>query len=606
MADQQTLPELVRAKYPGVYDGVSDADLDAKVRAKVPGVYDAIPQPAAFKATNTPPSPSMWERANTPLIPQIADAAHAIADHLDQPKLDRSETEAKIRGFLAGATTGAGDVAASFTSPIGLALTAAGLGPESKIAEAVPALKTMLNLPAVRTLQRAVQTGAGAAFAGHGAEQVATAPTLAGKAQGLVEMATGGIGIKAGLSDVQAAWAANRRTAAGAQSTLQLKQALPPSKSTPYTDAQFHQAMPYLDLEHAQEPITSVQGLRDAADTAVKGIEGHITALVQANPTDTIKTNPLAAVKAKLSKSVRGDALAAGLKELDDLKLDQPITVADADRIRKQLNAENTAILKKNSYDVATARAADPGFAAREAAAQSLRTGIYDALDARGAQGVQQLRQDEGAVIALRNAAERQIYAGDKTVGGTAQNSLTRKGAALAIRATPGIPAVVADPVARLIAPANLTRDALVEKAFANRVPAPAPKVPLLAPPTAATAPPVAPTAPPTAATAPPVAPTAPTGLPPAGLPPKLPAGALPAYRQPIITPPPADTSGVVQAGPAAKGMTVRDPKTGQWKTVYTSEPFVPPAVQRGIARQKVLTEQRMAELRAKFGGTQP
>ena len=61
-----------------------------------------------------------------------------------------------------------------------------------------------------------------------------------------------------------------------------------------------------------------------------------------------------------------------------------------------------------------------------------------------------------------------------------------------------------------------------------------------------------------------------------------------------------------MQAGPAAKGMTVRDPKTGQWKTVYTSEPFVPPAVQRGIARQKVLTEQRMAELRAKFGGTQP
>ena len=554
-----------------------------------------------FKATNTPPSPSMWDRANTsPIHAQIQAASHAISDFISQPRVGDAQLNehveglgtlsAMLRGGEAGMVEGAGNVAESFTTPIGIALTLAGLSGDSALVKAVPGLKSLIELPAVNTLRKAVQTIAGAAFAGHGAAQVATAPDLAGKGQGLVEIAAGVGGMHAGLANAQAAWAANRRTAAGAQSTLQLKQAVPPTKSAPYTDEQFHRAMPYLDLEHAQEPVTSVQGLRDAADTAVKGIEDHIATLVQTNPTDTIKTNPLAAVKAKLSKSVRGDALAAGLKELDDLKLDQPITVADADRIRKQLNAENTAILKKNSYDVATARAADPGFAAREAAAQSLRTGIYDALDARGAQGVQQLRQDEGAVIALRNAAERQIYAGDKTVGGTAQNSLTRKGAALAIRATPGIPAVVADPVARLIAPANLTRDALVEKAFANRVPAPAPKVPLLAPPTAATAPPVAP--------------TAPTGLPPAGLPPKLPAGALPAYRQPIITPPPADTSGVVQAGPAAKGMTVRDPKTGQWKTVYTSEPFVPPAVQRGIARQKVLTEQRMAELRAKFGGT--
>ena len=422
----------------------------------------------------------VWSAANTPLLPQIADAAHAIADHLDQPKLDRSETEAKIRGFLAGATTGAGDVAASFTSPIGLALTAAGIGPESKIAEAVPALKTMLDLPAVRTLQRAVQTGAGAAFAGHGAVQAATAPDLAGKAQGVVEMAAGGLGMRAGLGDAQAAWAAKRRTAAGAQSSLQLQQAVPPSKSAPYTPDQFQRAMPYLDLEHRAEPVTSVQGFRDAADSAVKGIEGHIDTLVKANPTDTITTDPLAEVRAKLSQSVRGDALAAGLKELDDLNLDQPVTVVDAERIRKQLNAENTAILRKNSYDVATARAADPGFAAREIAAQSLRTGIYDALDARGAQGVRALRQDEGSIIALRNAAERQIYAGDKTVGGTGTSPLARKGAALAIRSVPGIPAIVADPMAQLIAPGNLTRDALVEKAFANRVPGKVPPVPTL------------------------------------------------------------------------------------------------------------------------------
>jgi len=40
---QQTLAQLVRSKYPGVYDSLSDADLEAKVKAKYPGVYDQLP-----------------------------------------------------------------------------------------------------------------------------------------------------------------------------------------------------------------------------------------------------------------------------------------------------------------------------------------------------------------------------------------------------------------------------------------------------------------------------------------------------------------------------------------------------------------------------------
>jgi hypothetical protein len=145
-----------------------------------------------FTTTNEPPTPSMWEQANTPLIPHIANAAHAIADYLDAPKLDRSKTMAQIRGFFAGATTGAGDVLSSFTSPIGLALTLAGLGPESKIAEVVPGLKALTELPAVQTLQRVVRGGAGTAIGAHGAAQVVSAPTYTGKAQGLAELAAGG------------------------------------------------------------------------------------------------------------------------------------------------------------------------------------------------------------------------------------------------------------------------------------------------------------------------------------------------------------------------------------------------------------------------------
>lgn len=45
MADGQTLVQMVRTKYPGVYDDISDADLDSKVRTKFPGVYDDLAKP---------------------------------------------------------------------------------------------------------------------------------------------------------------------------------------------------------------------------------------------------------------------------------------------------------------------------------------------------------------------------------------------------------------------------------------------------------------------------------------------------------------------------------------------------------------------------------
>src|SRR5881394_3976543 len=98
--DYAALAEQARQATPPL-TGVDYTALAAQARGE---------PPPDFTTTNAPPSPSLWEQANTPLIPHIANAAHAIADYLDAPKLDRSETEAKIRGFLAGATTGAGEL----------------------------------------------------------------------------------------------------------------------------------------------------------------------------------------------------------------------------------------------------------------------------------------------------------------------------------------------------------------------------------------------------------------------------------------------------------------------------------------------------------------
>jgi hypothetical protein len=214
---------------------------------------------------------------------------------------------------------------------------------------------------------------------------------------------------------------------APARAANDFKNAVPPTKSTPYTVQDYQRARGYLEDEHVQTNIQDPESLRDAADTAIEKIEGKISDYIQANPRDLISSKPLDDAKAALSENARGQAFVkAGLKELADFNLDQPKTVAEADDIRRQLNAENKAVLKKNNYDVATARAADPTFAAREAAAESLRNGIYDQLSARGIDGARQLRQDEGALIKIRNAAQGQLFNGDKRVAASALNSPTR------------------------------------------------------------------------------------------------------------------------------------------------------------------------------------
>jgi hypothetical protein len=268
-----------------------------------------------------------------------------------------------------------------------------------------------------------------------------------------------------------------------AAATSDLLNAIPPSKSAPYDPSDLALARPFLSAEHSEAPITSVEALRDAADSSISQVEQHISTYIGANPTDLIRTKPIDAARRALSDNPRSGAMKAGLKELDDLGLDGDVTVKDADRIRLQLNNENKAILKKNNYDVATARAADPGFAAREAAANALRDGIYDQLQARGIAGVRDLRQAEGSLIKIRNAAQAKLFSGDKTVANTGQNGPLRQfagnmmkfgmvGTGSALGGPTGAMAASAagDEAKGLFVKGNLTRDALVQRAFQNSI----------------------------------------------------------------------------------------------------------------------------------------
>jgi hypothetical protein len=366
--------------------------------------------------------------------------------------------------------------------------------------------------------------------------------------------------------------------------------AVPPTKTAPYTPLDVQRAAPYFGSEHASSPVATVEGFRDAADSAITQIEGHVDNFINAHPSDLIRTKPLNTARAALSESVRGSDLAAGLKELDDLGMDKPLTLQQAEAVRVRLNAENQGILKKNNYDVSTARKIDPGFAAREAAAQALREGIYGQLDERGIPNVADMRRDEGSLIKLRNAAQQQIFNGDKAVPGTGTNTLTAKlvrggltgagGAGGALVAGPlgaAAGATIANDVASRVLPPNLTRDALVEKAFSKlNVPKPTvPAIPVDASPKGLL------TAPATPLGSVPVRPSMPNAIPPIvggtsqpavfGNRLQLPAATANGELTRTRLGPKPDTNGghVFEA----KSIIVRDPKTGRFKRVYTTEP---------------------------------
>jgi hypothetical protein len=297
------------------------------------------------------------------------------------------------------------------------------------------------------------------------------------------EVAGGAAMTGAGVNAVRGRLATRQAAQAPSLASADFTKAVPPTKSAPYQPADYQAARPYLEAEHAGSPITTVTELRDAADSAIGNIESQIETAIKNVPNAQIQTNPLDAAKQALSQSVRRDFVDAGVKELSNYPLDGPLTLGEADDIRWQLNQDNKAVLKRNNYDVATARATDPAFAAREAAAEALRNGIYDSLAQNGMPGAQQLRLDEGSLIKLRNAAQNKAFVGDQRVSGTAPQNLLRRmagrgatiaGAALGSPMGPIGAAVGAEAggaAATALNPSNLTRDALIERSFGANLP---------------------------------------------------------------------------------------------------------------------------------------
>lgn len=440
-------------------------------------------------------------------------------------------------------------------------------------------------------------------------------------------------GIRAGVDHMPAVKAASERRASGkiekinGQQVSDLMKAAPPSQSTPYDMNSIRRARPYLESEHSSSPINSVESLRDAADSAVTQIEERVGQYIYANPRDQIGVDPLSAARRALARIPRADAMAAGLKELEGMGLSKDMTVAQADAARLQLNAENRAVLERNNYDQSTARKVDPGFAAREAASEALRDGVYGRLEARGIEGVRELRQDEGALLSIRNAAQRQIYLGDKNVAGTGAQSPARRiaargvtlagagvGAAAAGPAGAIVGAAVGNEVGRTIARPPMSRDALVARSFeSSRGQAPSyPQIPETSPVRGQLGTGARPmgngpdgsgiTTGPEALGDFQIHPTSPQRLigqgarpmpsapdpsrvitgdaalgdfiihPSMGYEAPLPRALLNAAPKPATPLGPGPDRSGISVSPAARGTVVRDPKTGRFKRVFTSE----------------------------------
>lgn len=198
MPQGQTLAGMVRAKYPGAYDDLSDQQLETQVKAKFPGVYDDIPttqaqpeRPDANAATGFAKGllsrPLAYAVAGGELLHKIPGVSRAVDAIYGTPGLSEAafldtnkQLEPKSTAQAVGAFTG--DVASAFV-PAGLVTKGA-----KAAAAALPLVRgSSVARPLVRGAVEAAG-GAGLAAAQGGD------PTLGGVVGGTLGTLSGAVG----------------------------------------------------------------------------------------------------------------------------------------------------------------------------------------------------------------------------------------------------------------------------------------------------------------------------------------------------------------------------------------------------------------------------
>jgi hypothetical protein len=337
-------------------------------------VVDSKPLPSAAPAGNQ--SPSLWQRAKDyaskfwNLTPpgQVSQDAQDLADWAAQKASEKSNgltSPLKVGAY--GALRDTANLVHGATTPKGVATAIATAAAPEVMG---PALMLHGGYKAY--------TGAPTSWG-----DLANPDVMQHELSSVAEMAGGAAATASALGSpglarqaIQAKYA-QLRSKGPTDPTEAFQTAVPSTRSAPYRPEDLAAARPYLEAEHQGTPITDVQGLRDAADSAIGKIDDNIDNAIHSLPQQRYADpSILQGVRQALSGHTRASFADQGMQELQDFNLDQPKNIADLDAIRQQLNAENKAVLKQNNYDVANARTTDPAFAAREAAASILRDKI--------------------------------------------------------------------------------------------------------------------------------------------------------------------------------------------------------------------------------------
>lgn len=264
----------------------------------------------------------------------------------------------------------------------------------------------------------------------------------------------------------------------------------------------------YLERHHGEFPIRNVGEAADATTLEIKGIDNMIKKAIDIIPEEPIATNVRADVEDGLRASegyqAEGEAwVEKGLKAIEKYNIDDA-KLSQADATRAVLNSVNDVSAAQNGFDRAALAKTDAGYLARKLAADSYREGVYNQLENYGIGdelgiNVRELRRDQGDLIKVRNALEKQRKKGGvavkgshpkgtgkemlregirsaagatgATVGGTIGSTLGGVGTVAGAVAGHAAGRTYGAKLADSISPAaDLTRDALIERRFGRKI----------------------------------------------------------------------------------------------------------------------------------------
>jgi hypothetical protein len=383
-----------------------------------------MPETAVDTGPHIGPEPPWWRRAAEAVTRGSANTlAHQIDAATTFAKDIGGFAESTARMAVNPATAAAEMTDAEVNRLFNLGVQGPPPGQNRSALEWVP-----LVGPVAADTANAIREGRPGRAVGHVAAVVAPMAAEAGLTRGVAAYRAGA-----------PARAASARAGQVADFVKKYKQAHPPSPGHAYTDAELTATMPALADEHRAATITTTPDTIAAQTQAVGKIEENVRGLVDAFPNETVQVSmpdiehaldtgaPGPRTPGSRGMGTRSTDVATGLKAIETLGLDQPMSLSELyDRVLR-LNAELAKELAQSKYDVAKMRTADPEFRALELAADHARNLVWDRLDQLGVKGVRQLREIEAALIKTRGAALRHEFAGETMVRQPGGDSVGRR-----------------------------------------------------------------------------------------------------------------------------------------------------------------------------------